>query len=107
HLYIDAPELGAADMAGLRASLMAVEGVRTVRAVDMLPGERRRLHLDALLDAMADPVLAVDAMGVIVIANAALGAVTGLDPAALTGVGLGTLFDDAGLQEKLVANGFR
>jgi TyrR family helix-turn-helix protein len=107
HLYIDAPELGAADMAALRASLMAVEGVRAVRAVDMLPGERRRLHLDALLDAMADPVLAVDAAGVIVIANAALGAVTGLDPAALTGVGLGTLFDDAGLQEKLVANGFR
>jgi transcriptional regulator of aroF, aroG, tyrA and aromatic amino acid transport len=56
---------------------------------------------------MPDPVLAVDAAGAIVIANAGLGTVTGLDPASLAGVGLGTLLDDAALQDELVASGFR
>jgi transcriptional regulator of aromatic amino acid metabolism len=34
-----------------------------VDVVDILPGQRRHLQLDALLAAMTDPVLAVDSAG--------------------------------------------
>ena len=63
HIYIDAPGLDAAGLDGLRGALSGVEGVAGVAPVDLLPGARRRMHLDALLDALADPVLAVDGAG--------------------------------------------
>lgn len=107
HVYIDAPGLTGEALDGLRASLLGVEGVRAVRIVDMLPGARRRLHLDALLDAMADPVLAVDGAGAVVVANAAAGIVAGVGEAALAGAKLDDLFDDPGLHRELAANGFR
>jgi len=53
HVFIDAPDLVEAALTDLRRELLTVQDVRTVEPIDMLPGERRRLHLDALLDAMA------------------------------------------------------
>src|SRR5438552_3156068 len=107
HVYIDAPELDQDALSGLRLSLLEVEGVRQIAGVDMLPGERRRLHLDALLAALADPVLAVDGEGAIVVANAAAASVAGVSEPALSGVTLGELFGDAALQDEMVHSGFR
>ena len=106
HVYVDVPGFAGEALGDLRASLLRVAGVRAVRMVDMLPGARRRLHLDALLDAMADPVLAVDGTGAIVVANAAAGAAAGVDEAALAGATLDALFDDPALRRDLVAHGF-
>ena len=107
HVFIDAPDLAMKALDSLRASLLGVQDVRAVRPVDMLPGERRRLHLDALLDAMADPVMAVDRAGAIVVANAAAAAVTGIGEAVLVGVELSKILDDPALHQELVAQGFR
>jgi TyrR family helix-turn-helix protein len=107
HVYIDAPDLAPRMLGGLRAALFAVPDVRSVQLVDMLPGARRRLHLDALLDAMADPVMAVDSSGGIVIANAAAAAVTGIAEAKLAGVRLSDILDDPALHRELIASGFR
>lgn len=71
HVFIDIPELLPDGVAALRAALFQVAGVHALQVVDVLPGTRRRLHLDALLAAMADPVLALDASGCVVVANAA------------------------------------
>jgi transcriptional regulator of aroF, aroG, tyrA and aromatic amino acid transport len=106
HLFIDAPDLVTAELATLRAELLKVQNVQAVGPIDMLPGERRRLHLDALLDAMADPVMAVDGTGAIVIANAAAAAATGIAEADLIGTGLSRIFDDPELQPALVRKGF-
>ena len=63
NVYIDAPTLSPQVLDELREALFRVNGVQSVRVVDILPGQRRRLQLDALLAAMADPVLAVDGKG--------------------------------------------
>ncbi len=107
HVHIDAPGLPADGLESLRRALLAVPDVRAVEPVDMLPGERRRLHLDALLDAMADPVMAVDSAGAIVIANAAAAAVTGIDEAGLVGARLSEILEAPGLQQALTRQGFR
>jgi transcriptional regulator of aroF, aroG, tyrA and aromatic amino acid transport len=107
HVFIDAPGLAKAALADLRRELLGVRDVQAVEPIDMLPGERRRLHLDALLDAMADPVMAVDEKGAIVIANAATAAATGIAEAELAGVGLSRIFDDPELQPALVRQGFQ
>ena len=87
HIYIDAPGLLPDAMEGLRTALLDIPGVAGIRQVDMLPGTRRRLHLDAVLAAIADPVMAVDGKGTVMLANAAAEA-----PGALGGKRIGELF---------------
>jgi TyrR family helix-turn-helix protein len=108
HIYIDVPGFDPEALDELRAALVIVEGVEAVGPVDLLPGARRRLQLDTLLDALADPVLAVDGGGRIVVANAAAAAALGAEgEAAVVGTPLAALFDDAGLGRQLLAQGFR
>ncbi|WP_263138484.1 sigma-54-dependent transcriptional regulator [Pseudomonas sp. RIT-PI-AD] len=104
NVYIDAPTLSAAVLEELRDALFKVQGVQAVTVVDILPGQRRRLQLDALLAAMADPVLAVDGAGRVLLANPALLALSGDEP---EGQSLAQLFDDAALQQALLDQGFR
>lgn len=107
HIHIDAPGLDPATLPALGDSLRSVAGVRAVTAIDMLPGTRRRLHLDALLAALPDPVLAVDRSGRVVVANAAAASVAGLPEDRLAGTDLGTLLGDPGLTGALIEGGFR
>ncbi|MFD1628085.1 sigma 54-interacting transcriptional regulator [Azospirillum griseum] len=97
HIHIDAPGLDPAALPALDSALRTVAGVQRVSAIDMMPGTRRRLHLDALLAALPDPVLAVDRGGRVVVANAAAARVAGTSESALTGADLGALFGDPGL----------
>jgi TyrR family helix-turn-helix protein len=71
HVFIEAPQLDDAGLSGLRADLLRVPGVLAVLPVAMLPGAQRRLYLDALLASQTDPVFALDADGVVVVANRA------------------------------------
>lgn len=104
NVYIDAPTLSAAVLEELRDALFKVRGVQAVKVVDILPGQRRRLQLDALLAAMGDPVLAVDDGGRVLLANPALIALCGREP---EGEALGELFADADLQQALLDQRFR
>ncbi|KAB0550916.1 sigma-54-dependent transcriptional regulator [Pseudomonas argentinensis] len=104
NVYIDAPTLSAEVLDELRDALFKVRGVQAVTVVDILPGQRRRLQLDALLAAMSDPVLAVDAHGRVLLANPALIALCGREP---EGVALGELFAEADLQQALLDQHFR
>lgn len=103
NVYIDAPTLSAAVLDELRGALLQVRGVQAVQVVDILPGQRRRLQLDALLAAMADPVLAVDASGQVLLANPALVQLYGREPQELSVAGL---FADEELQQALLAAEF-
>ncbi|WP_448206258.1 sigma 54-interacting transcriptional regulator [Azospirillum sp. sgz302134] len=107
HIHIDAPELDTQSLNQLDIALRGVQGVQSVIPIDILPGTRRRLHLDALLAALPDPVLAVDRAGRIVVANAAAAAVAGDTERALTGADFGRLFGDPELTDALVDSGFR
>ena len=78
--------------------LAAFMNLLDVSIVNMLPGQRRTLHLDTLLAAMADPILVLDAEGVIVVASAAAARVVGLNETAVSGIPLGELFGDSALQ---------
>jgi len=69
HIFIEAPALQLAQFAALREDLLSVPGVLRVDELQMLPGARRRLYLEALLASQSDPVLAVDGDGVVVLAD--------------------------------------
>jgi len=107
HLYLDAPTVTAEGLPEVRAALHRLPEVIEVAEIDLLPGARQRLHLDALLAAMADPVLAVDGRGRVTAANAAAAAVAGVGAADLRGMALGELFQDPGLERELVESGYR
>ena len=106
NIYVDVPDLTAQRLTELREALALIDGVEDIFDVDMLPGMRRRLYLDALLAAMADPVLAVDAGGAIIVANAAAAAVAEIGEPALRGMTLGELFGDDALQAELTQSRF-
>ena len=107
HIYLEAPALSAQDMAALRSELFKVPGVQTVDELEMLPGARRRLYLDALLASQTDPVLAVDGRGVVMVANAAAVLASGVPEAQLTGMSLQALTGDAALAQTLIDQGYR
>lgn len=106
HVYIDAPSLQAGESPSLRQALGGIAGVIEVLPVDLLPGARRRLHLSALIGALADPVLAVGPAGEILVANAAVAAAVGVSAEALARLSLGSLFDQAELLGELIGSGF-
>jgi transcriptional regulator of aroF, aroG, tyrA and aromatic amino acid transport len=107
HIYLEAPALGTLDLTTLRGELMQVDGVQTVAELEMLPGARRRLYLDALLASQTDPVLALDARGVVVVANAAAVLASGVTEQALTGMSLDELTGDPKLVDALFGPGQR
>jgi len=91
NVYLEAPALDAAGLQLLRSELLQVAGVLSVDTLAILPGARRRLYLDALLASQQDPVMAVDDQGVVVVANAAAVAASGLPEAQLLGSSLKAL----------------
>ncbi|MCQ9423772.1 sigma-54-dependent transcriptional regulator [Pseudomonas sp. LJDD11] len=104
NVYIDAPTLSPKMLEDLKDALFRVRGVEAITVVDILPGQRRHLQLDALLAAMTDPVLALDSEGLVLLANPALVALIGREP---VGEPVGTLLNDPDLQASLRDNGFR
>lgn len=104
NVYIDAPTLSHQMLEELKDALFRVRGVEAITVVDILPGQRRHLQLDALLAAMTDPVLALDSAGHVLLANPALISLIGREPA---GESIGELFSDPGLQTALLEHGFR
>ena len=106
-IHIDAPGLDPAALPALSDALQRIAGVQAVAAIDMLPGTRRRLHLDALLAALPDPVLAIDRGARVVVASAAAAQVAGLPESRLAGLDLGVLFGEPGLTRELADGGFR
>ncbi len=106
-VFIDIPQLTESLLPPLRDDFMRVTGVLAVKVVDVLPGARRRLHLDTLMAVMADPVMAVDASGRVIAANAAAAAVADMSESELHGKALKELFDETTLQTELLEGGFR
>ncbi|MFZ6863371.1 sigma-54-dependent transcriptional regulator [Undibacterium sp. Ji67W] len=107
NIYIDSPELLEYMLPDLQADCQQVKGVGEIQVLDVLPGIRRRLHLDTMMAAMEDPVLAIDASGRVMVANAAAAAVAGVNDAVLCGMNLSQLLDDPGIQNELIQAGFR
>ena len=106
HVYLEAPALSVQDMAALSRELFTVDGVQSVAEVEMLPGARRRLYLDALLASQTDPVLAVDGRGVVMVANAAAVMASGVPESQLTGMSLQALTGDAQLAQALIGQAY-
>lgn len=107
NIYIDIPELSEAMLPSLQADCDRLEGVGEIQVLDILPGIRRRLNLDTMMAVMEDPVIAIDARGKVVIANAAAAAVAGLTEQAMCERMLRDLLEDADIQDELIANAFR
>ena len=105
-VYVEAPELDQSGLSGLRHELQQVPGVQSVEAVAMLPGAQRRLYLNALMAAQADPMLAIDARGEIVVANGAAVTASGMSEDVLLGASIKVLVQDEGLLEALIEGGY-
>ncbi|MBC3885481.1 sigma-54-dependent transcriptional regulator [Undibacterium griseum] len=106
-IYIDSPDLLEYMLPELRQDCQQVRGVGEIQVIDVLPGMRRRLHLDTIMAVMEDPVLAIDGNGCVVIANAAAAAVAGMTEASLCRLSLSQILDDAEIQNELLRSSFR
>jgi len=71
HIYIDLPALTEQNLVAVSGSLLDIPGIEKIECIDLLPLERRHLHLDTLLSTLPDPVFAIDASGTILSANMA------------------------------------
>lgn len=70
-IYLDIPDLQPEGFGDLSADFLKVPGVWSIRKIDLMPGERRRMHFDVLLSALPSPVLAIDNSLMVVAANKA------------------------------------
>ncbi len=77
HIYADIPALAPDDFADLARNLMRVPGIHNAQPIDHLPTERRRAQLHATLAALGDPVIAVNANGLIAQVNPAAQRIAG------------------------------
>ncbi|NQZ07164.1 MAG: sigma 54-interacting transcriptional regulator [Algicola sp.] len=79
--------------ATVQKALKAVEGVISVTRPDLLPSERRRKHLDALLSKLPDPIVDINAHGGIMAANRAAAEAFAQQSEALEGQNISKLID--------------
>ncbi|MCR9221034.1 MAG: sigma 54-interacting transcriptional regulator [Alphaproteobacteria bacterium] len=101
HVYLSAPDLTPAALPGVRARLETVPGFHRVSAIDRMPRERRRIELEAALNALPDPVFVTDSVGLVRRANRAAARAADRDLGQLVGrsvAGLAGLPDLAALQ---------
>lgn len=88
HIYFDVPHLTEHNLPHVSSDLINIKGINAINVIDLLPNERRRFHLDALLANFPDPVFAIDAAGSILSANAAAATPLGLTEIALEGMSI-------------------
>ncbi|OAJ55998.1 hypothetical protein A6V36_30320 [Paraburkholderia ginsengiterrae] len=72
--YLDLPELPRGKLTDLTSELLALRGVCSVREIDLLPGECQRMQFEALLNALSEPLIAVDMRGNVISINDAASA---------------------------------
>jgi len=77
HIYADIPAVRPERFLLLAHALKQIPGIFDITEIDRLPTERRRAQLHATLAALGDPVIAVDANGLIAQANPAAQAISG------------------------------
>ena len=107
NIYIDIPDLIVAMLPALQMDCNQVQGVGQIQFLDILPGRRRQLNLDTMMAVMEDPVIVIDSVGKVVIANAAAAAVAGMSEEALCHNTLTDLLGEASTQSELMASAFR
>ena len=107
NIYIDIPDLNEAMLPALQLDCDKVLGVGKIQVLDILPGLRRQLNLDTMMAVMEDPVIVIDSVGKVVIANAAAAAVAGMSEEALCQKTLMDLLGEATTQSELMSNAFR
>lgn len=81
--YLDVPVLYAEGLSHLVSELTALSGVSGVKQVELLPHECQRMQFAALVNAIAEPMIAVDMSARVILANAAALEVFGLDEGSL------------------------
>lgn len=81
YLDFDSPSTSSAHL--LIDDLMSVQGVQSVRQVELLPHECQRMQFDALVNAISTPLIAVDMSGNVILANAAARDVFSLEATSL------------------------
>jgi len=77
YIYADIPAIQPGRFPLLSHALKQIPGISDIREIDRLPTERRRAQLHATLAALGDPVIAVDANGLIAQANPAAQSIAG------------------------------
>ncbi len=68
-MYVQTRNVDTQTERAIATELMAIDGVRWVQSVEIMPAEERNLMLNSLLDAMPDPVLGINSTGQVVYRN--------------------------------------
>jgi TyrR family helix-turn-helix protein len=106
HIYADIPAVRPERFLLLSHALKQIPGIFEITEIDRLPTERRRAQLHATLAALGDPVIAVDANGLIAQANPAAQAISGTPDKPLRDQNISDILVEPSI-ENLRQGGFR
>ena len=106
HIYCEVPGVDRRNLAALNRRLKKVPGIHGAEPIDLLPGERRRMQLHTILEALELPVLAVDGQGQVIQANRTALEATHLTEEEVRSYHLDHLLEDRGLMQALAENEF-
>lgn len=84
HTFVELEDT--ASLKDIQEVVKDIEGVTEVVEVDLLPGERRSQHLDAVLSKLQDPIFDIDHKGHILLSNSAAAKLLGLPREQLQGM---------------------
>ena len=87
-IFVDEPKF---DKQQACEALLGLDGVTSITEIDLLPSERKRKHLEALMAKLPDPMVDINDMGDILIANDAAEQTFGYGKNQLEGVNIVTL----------------
>ncbi|QPO11475.1 sigma 54-interacting transcriptional regulator [Thalassospira sp. A40-3] len=106
HIYADIPAIRPERFPALASALKKIPGIFDITEIDRLPTERRRAQLHATLAALGDPVIAVDANGLIAQANPAAQAISATPEKPLRDQDISSILGEPSIED-LRQGGFR
>ncbi|WP_033070563.1 sigma 54-interacting transcriptional regulator [Thalassospira australica] len=106
HIYADIPAIRPERFPLLAHALKQIPGISDITKIDRLPTERRRAQLHATLAALGDPVIAVDANGLIAQANPAAQTIAGTSNTNLRDQDISSILNEPTIED-LRQSGFR
>lgn len=99
HIYADIPAIRPERFPLLATALKKIPGISDITEIDRLPTERRRAQLHATLAALGDPVIAVDANGLIAQANPAAQAIAGTPEKPLRDMDITSILNEPSIED--------
>lgn len=100
-IYLHTPDMTLKQLKQLLPKIRAIRGVDDVHPIALMPGEKRQVELQTLLDSLPDPVLLLDLTGRVLAGNQPSAALLQIDQSRLAGYPLASRVTNSALTQEI------